>query len=35
MCGLSLHAGKKVVVLESRVRGGGQTGRTTAHIMTW
>jgi hypothetical protein len=28
-------AGKKVVVLESRTRGAGQTGRTTAHIMTW
>ncbi|GAB4819568.1 hypothetical protein N2152v2_006614 [Parachlorella kessleri] len=28
-------AGKSVVVLEARVRGGGQTGRTTAHIMTW
>ncbi|PRW44524.1 oxidoreductase [Chlorella sorokiniana] len=27
--------GKKVVVLESRTRGAGQTGRTTAHIMTW
>ncbi|KAL4423050.1 hypothetical protein ABPG77_002084 [Micractinium sp. CCAP 211/92] len=28
-------AGKKVVVLEARTRGAGQTGRTTAHIMTW
>lgn len=27
--------GKKVVVLEARTRGAGQTGRTTAHIMTW
>lgn len=27
--------GKRVVVLESRVRGAGQTGRTTAHIMNW
>ncbi|EFN55349.1 hypothetical protein CHLNCDRAFT_134365 [Chlorella variabilis] len=28
-------AGKKVVVLEARTRGAGQTGRTTAHLMTW
>lgn len=35
-CALQLaRAGKKVVVLESRARGSGQTGRTTAHIMTW
>ncbi|KAG6549264.1 hypothetical protein Mapa_009250 [Marchantia paleacea] len=27
--------GESVVVLESRVRGGGQTGRTTAHLMQW
>ncbi|GBG82654.1 hypothetical protein CBR_g35020 [Chara braunii] len=27
--------GKKVVLLESRVRGAGQTGRTTAHLMVW
>ncbi|CAN5975373.1 unnamed protein product [Sphagnum jensenii] len=27
--------GKKVVVLESRVRAGGQTGRTSAHTMPW
>lgn len=26
---------KKVVLLESRCIGAGQTGRTTAHIMTW
>ncbi|KAK9836086.1 hypothetical protein WJX81_000189 [Elliptochloris bilobata] len=28
-------AGKSVVVLESRTRGSGQTGRTTAHLMLW
>jgi glycine/D-amino acid oxidase-like deaminating enzyme len=28
-------AGKDVVVLEARTRGSGQTGRTTAHLMTW
>eukprot|EP00887_Chlorella_sp_A99_P007470 scaffold2.g7470.t1 len=27
--------GKRVVVLESRVIGGGMTGRSTAHIMNW
>ncbi|CAL8472081.1 g11623 [Coccomyxa elongata] len=27
--------GKKVVVLEARTRGSGQTGRSTAHMMTW
>ncbi|KAL3688749.1 hypothetical protein R1sor_015058 [Riccia sorocarpa] len=27
--------GKSVVVLEYRVRGGGNTGRTTAHLMQW
>ncbi|CAK9217581.1 unnamed protein product [Sphagnum troendelagicum] len=27
--------GKKVIVLEARVIGAGQTGRTTAHIMPW
>lgn len=27
--------GKNVVLIESRVRGSGQTGRTTAHIMKW
>ncbi|EIE23568.1 DAO-domain-containing protein [Coccomyxa subellipsoidea C-169] len=27
--------GKKVVVLEGRSRGSGQTGRTTAHLMMW
>ncbi|KAH7623959.1 hypothetical protein Ndes2526B_g01211 [Nannochloris sp. 'desiccata'] len=35
-CALNLaREGKSVVVLESRVRGAGQTGKTTAHIMTW
>ncbi len=35
-CALNLaREGKSVVVLESRCRGAGQTGRTTAHIMTW
>lgn len=29
------RAGKKVVVIEGRMRGSGQTGRTTAHIMEW
>lgn len=28
-------AGKDVVLCEARVIGAGQTGRTTAHIMTW
>jgi len=28
-------AGKSVAVLEGRVIGGGQTGRTTAHLMPW
>jgi len=27
--------GKSVAVLEGRVIGGGQTGRTTAHLMPW
>lgn len=30
-----LKAGKSVIVLESRVVGAGQTGRSTAHIMPW
>lgn len=30
-----VKAGKNVVVLEGRVIGSGQTGRTTAHIMPW
>ncbi|KAK9805134.1 hypothetical protein WJX72_001432 [[Myrmecia] bisecta] len=30
-----VRAGKSVVILESRTRGGGQTGRTTAHLMAW
>ena len=35
-CALDLaRGGKNVVVLEGRVRGGGQTGRTTAHLMVW
>lgn len=28
-------AGKKVIVLESRAIGAGQTGKTTAHLMPW
>lgn len=27
--------GKSVVVLESRARGSGQSGRTSAHLMLW
>jgi glycine/D-amino acid oxidase-like deaminating enzyme/nitrite reductase/ring-hydroxylating ferredoxin subunit len=30
-----LKAGKSVIVVESRVVGAGQTGRSTAHIMPW
>eukprot|EP00850_Spirogloea_muscicola_P001747 SM000006S19512 [mRNA] locus=s6:1275063:1278577:+ [translate_table: standard] len=30
-----VRSGKSVVVLEYRVRGAGQTGRTTAHLMPW
>ncbi|KAG0612532.1 hypothetical protein M758_6G034900 [Ceratodon purpureus] len=30
-----VRAGKKVIVLEARCRGAGQTGRTTAHLMPW
>lgn len=30
-----LHAGKKVVVLENRVRGAGQSGRDTGELSTW
>lgn len=30
-----VQAGKSVVVLDSKTRGSGQTGRTTAHLMLW
>ena len=31
----AIGAGKKVVILDARIIGAGQTGRTTAHLMTW